>query len=148
LLGGTARYRLLYYGLIYVVGASGVVDPLSFVYRWTPHLVGGGVAFLIGVRFRSWWWVLGPLMATALPIAAVIVIDILQSFFFSEEPLTEPQIEGAEIALGMIVASLMLFAGVYSLVAAAGVGSGSGGASGGSNCPAAQDGCFCWPQRR
>ena len=126
-LGWTALYGLLYYGLIYAVGASGV-DSLGSLYPWIPHLVGGGVALLIGVRFRSWWWVLGPLAATALPIVAVIIIDILQSVFFRQEPLTAAQIEGAEIALGMIVGlvvfPLMFSAGVYALVAAAAVGVG------------------------
>jgi hypothetical protein len=121
-LGWTALYGLLYAGAYFGAPFLGFLNPLL------PHLVGLALAFLIGLRFRSWSWALGPPAGSILGYVAVIVIAILQTFFFSAEPLNEAQRKGAETALGMIVAfsviPLMLFAGVNALVAAAGVGVG------------------------
>ena len=117
-LGWTALYGLLYGGAYF--GA-----PFHGSWWWIPHLGGLALAFFIGVRFRSRLWVLGPPVVIILGFVAVIVIDILQSFVFTEEPWTEAQSKGAEIALGMLVAfsfiPLMLSAGVFALAAASGV---------------------------
>jgi hypothetical protein len=62
-LGWTALYALIYYGGV----AIGETAPWGWVASLLIPIV---VAFIIGVRFRSRWWTLGPLVAVTLVSAA------------------------------------------------------------------------------
>ena len=75
-LGWTALYGLLYGGAFLGDASLGFFSPL-------PHLVGLALALLIGLRFRSWSWIVGPPAGIILGFVALIVIAILQSFFFT-----------------------------------------------------------------
>jgi hypothetical protein len=115
-LGWMALYGLLYGGACFVALFLGL-------WEWIPHLVGLAPTFLIGLRFRSWSWVLGPPVVIILGFVALSAFfDILQPFIYREEPLSEAQIKGAEIALGMLafIVGIPLLL-LHALVAATGV---------------------------
>ena len=74
-LGWTALYALLIYVGARVLTVSGFYLglPLSSTSGTVAFIVPTLLACAIGVRFRSWWWGLGPLAALTLPFLALAV---------------------------------------------------------------------------
>ena len=72
-----------------------------------------GLAFLIGLRLRTWWWVLSPFLVIVVTMLAFSVVDYLR----------RPRSQRQQAALGLIVAigATVLDAGVATLAAIGGV---------------------------
>jgi hypothetical protein len=71
------------------------------------------VAFLIGLRIRSWWWVLGPPLAT---ISIMLTYPLLD--FLTKSPTSRREL-GSALVLAVILT--LLRAGIAMLAAGAGV---------------------------
>jgi len=74
--------RWLGWTMLYAVVSYGVVtrgDQIGFLHLAALALV----AFSIGVRFRSGWWVLGPPIAFIGLLAALFVKDFIKSTYLS-----------------------------------------------------------------
>lgn len=78
--------------------------------RWLLPL---GVAFLIGLQLRAWWWALSPFLASVAPMLAFATVDYLR------RPSPERQQAGAGwiLAIGATVVN----AAMATLAAVAGV---------------------------
>ena len=72
-----------------------------------------GLAFLIGLQLRTWWWVLSPFLVIVVTMLAFSFVDYLR------RPLSQRQ----QAAVGLIVAiaATVLDAGAATLAAIAGV---------------------------
>lgn len=86
--------------------AQGVAAGVRFV-------IPLGVAFLIGLRLRAWWWVLVPFLVIAVTMLAFSTVDYLR-----KSPSQRQQ-----VAAGLILATLatILEAALATLAAVAGV---------------------------
>lgn len=73
------------------------------------------IAFQIAVRFRSWWWGLGPLVACIVPMALLFV---WAGFTWMEDPRIP---NWAWLALWLALWNRAMIGGVSSLAALAGV---------------------------
>ena len=74
-LGWTALYAMLVYvGFRFTDGGlTGWIGEDRGLGLVLQFLVPAVAAFVIGARFRSWWWVLGPIAAIGLPFAVLMV---------------------------------------------------------------------------
>jgi hypothetical protein len=116
-LGWTVLYALIVYGVSVVfvtqTHETGFHILFPFSGGWGSllyHLVRAVVAFGIGVRFRSWWWGLGPLTALALP-AALFIIEV-----------ANPALDKDSQAWAVVFSLLFLVYGaLFSLIGIAGV---------------------------
>ena len=62
--------------------------------QWVRFLLPLALAFAIGFRLRSWWWIAGALIATVLPVLVYPILDILQ----------KPALERQQAGTGLILA--------------------------------------------
>ena len=72
-----------------------------------------GLAFLIGFRLRTWWWVVSPFLVIVVTMLAFSVVDYLR----------RPPAQRQQAAVGLIVAigATVLDAGTATLAAVGGV---------------------------
>lgn len=119
-LGWTVLYAVLLVGFFDIVDVL-PKDILDVLPEWEARgwlalvllfLVPALIAFVIGIRFRSWWWALGPLVACILPIVLLNIWSGLAHGWGT------PGIPGLRWALFMLGAML---GGVSALTALAGV---------------------------
>ncbi|MDQ3227708.1 MAG: hypothetical protein M3Q50_13890 [Chloroflexota bacterium] len=80
---------------------------------WAMVLIPVAVAFLIGVRLRSWWWVGGP------PITTILMSLTYPAFAYLTSPRRGRQ--EANVGLSWAITLTLLDAVVVLLAAAAGV---------------------------
>ena len=122
-LGWTALYALVLVGAaFFTVRLALYINPSGLNYpEWLTTLawvlavlVPVVLAFGIGVRFRSWWWGLGPLVLCGVLLAAMFIDFWIRSNNGSLQ-------SGEEVALVFAAIGLPMIAGVLSLVALAGV---------------------------
>lgn len=83
---------------------------------WIPILVPLALAFLFGVRLRSWWWTLDA------PAAIVLVFVAYLGWYLLTRPPVPPPDEGQGLGLGLVFT--LFYAGVAVLPAALGVACG------------------------
>jgi hypothetical protein len=90
-----------------------------------PFLASVIAAFWIGQRFRSWWWVAGPLAALAVPAAgfALWTVRLMWEPQVSVETVWGPQTpqDSAEFILFFLIIGVAMLGVMYTAVAAAGV---------------------------
>ena len=104
-LGWTVVLGLILWGGIFLSGTLPPRAPVQlFAVFLAPSLV---LAFLIGLRFRSWWWVAAPLAAIWVPA---------EVFALARDP-TQSVGEG----VGLLVFGLLVASIVYCLLAFVGV---------------------------
>ena len=117
-LGWTIGYAVVIWGIDAIYGLLGswlnnanhrgqdVAAGLRFVIRL-------GVAFLIGLRLRTWWWALSPFLVIAATMLAFSGVDYLR----------RPPSQRQQVATGWIVAigATVVDAGVATVAAVAGV---------------------------
>ena len=106
--GWTVGYALAFWAISV---AQAVLEPR--LAAWLRRLVPLILAFLIGVRFRSWWWILGPPVAITLMTLTYAALDLL----------TSPAAVRAEKGTGFVLAVFLVLveAGLALLAGAAGV---------------------------
>ena len=117
-LGWTIVYAVVIWG---IDAAYALLEPwLNKANRLAQEVAAGlrfviplGVAFLIGLTLRTWWWVLSPFLVIVVTMLAFSVVDYLR------RPLSQRQ----QAAVGLIVAigATVLDAGIATMVAIAGV---------------------------
>ena len=117
-LGWTVGYAVVIWG---IYTAYGLLGPwLSNANQRTQEVAAGvrfliplGLAFLIGLRLRAWWWVLCPFLVIVVTMLAFSVVDYLR----------RPPSQRQQAAVGLIVAigATVLDAGVATLAAIGGV---------------------------
>jgi hypothetical protein len=95
-----------------------------------PFLTSVIAAFWIGQRFRSWWWLAGPLAALAVPAArfALWTVRLMWEPQVPVETVWGPQTprDTAEFILFFLIIGVALLSIMYTAVAAAGVWWGKG----------------------
>jgi hypothetical protein len=117
-LGWTVLYALVVYGVSIVFAFTqtheiGFQLPFPFSGGWgslPSFLVPAVVAFVIGVRFRTWWWGLGPLTALALP-AALFIIG-------ASNRALDPDSQGWAVVFSLF---FVVYGALFSLIGIAGV---------------------------
>jgi hypothetical protein len=120
-LGWTIGYTVVIWG---VDTAYALLEPwLSDTGHRTQEVAAGvrfviplGLAFLIGLRLRIWWWALSPFLAIVVTMLAFSAVDYLR-----RSPSQRQQ-----VAAGLIVAiaATVLDAGAATLAAITGVAAG------------------------
>ena len=117
-LGWTIVYAVVIWG---IDAAYALLEPwLNKANRLAQEVAAGlrfviplGVAFLIGLTLRTWWWVLSPFLVIVVTMLAFSVVDYLR----------RPPSQRQQAAVGLIVAigATVLDAGIATLAAIAGV---------------------------
>jgi hypothetical protein len=117
-LGWTVIYAVVIWGINAIYGllesrlndanqrAQGVAALLRF-------LIPLGLAFLIGLRLRTWWWALSPFLVTVVTMLAFATVDVLS------RPAAERQQAGAGWILA--IGATAVDAATATLAAVAGV---------------------------
>jgi hypothetical protein len=117
-LGWTIGYAVVIWG---IDAAYGLLEPwLNDANRRAQGVAAGvrfviplGLAFLIGLRLRAWWWALSPFLVILVTMLAFSVVDYLR------RPWSERQQVAA--ALILAIGATVLDAAVATLAAIAGV---------------------------
>ena len=117
-LGWTIGYAVVIWG---IDAAYALLEPwLSDTGRRTQEVAAGvrfliplGLAFLIGLRLRIWWWALSPFLVIVVTMLAFSVVDYLRRSSSQRQ----------QVAAGLIVAiaATVLDAGTATLAAIVGV---------------------------
>jgi hypothetical protein len=113
--------------IVYAVVIWGIDAAYALLERWLNNahyraqevaaglrfVIPLGVAFLIGLQLRTWWWVLSPFLVIVVTMLAFSVVDYLR----------RPPSQRQQAAVGLIVAidATVLDAGAATLAAIAGV---------------------------
>jgi hypothetical protein len=117
-LGWTIVYAVVIWGIDVVYGlleprlrdanrrAQDVAAGLRFV-------IPAGLAFLIGLQLRAWWWALSPFLVIVVTMLAFSVVDYLR------RPTAERQQAGAGLILA--IGATVIDAAASTLAAIAGV---------------------------
>jgi len=117
-LGWTIGYAVVIWGIGAVFGL--LESRLNNANRRAQELAAGvrfliplGVAFVIGLRLRSWWWALSPFLVTVVPMLAFSIVDYLR----------RPASERRQAGVGWILAigATVIDAAVATLAAVTGV---------------------------
>ena len=113
--------------IVYAVAIWGIDAVYALLERWlnvanrraqgvaagVRFLLPLGVAFLIGLRLRAWWWALSPLLVIVVTMLAFATVDYLR------RPSSERQQAGAGWILA--IGATVLDAAMATLAAVAGV---------------------------
>ena len=117
-LGWTVGYAVVIWG---IDTAYGLLGPwLSNANQRAQEVAAGirfliplGLAFLIGLQLRAWWWALSPFLVMVLTMLAFSIVDYLR------RPASERQ--QATAGLILAIGATVLNAAVATLAAIAGV---------------------------
>jgi hypothetical protein len=117
-LGWTIGYAVVIWG---IDAAYALLEPrLNNTYRYAQDVAAGvrfviplGLAFLIGLRLRAWWWVLCPFLVIVVAMLAFSVVDYLRR--------APPERQQAAAGLIVAIGATLIDAVGASLAAIAGV---------------------------
>ena len=109
-LAGTALFGLALVGMMVVFVMFPRADRALF---WVLHAGLAALALALGVRLRTWWWVLGPLVSFG--VLATIFLIVMNA-----EDQARPNIEkglGYAILMVMVVAAVVILPGTLAALA-------------------------------
>jgi hypothetical protein len=117
-LGWTIGYAVVIWG---IDAAYALLEPrLNNTYRYAQDVAAGvrfviplGLAFLIGLRLRAWWWVLCPFLVIVVAMLAFSVVDYLRR--------APPERQQAAAGLTVAIGATLIDAVGATLAAIAGV---------------------------
>jgi len=117
-LGWTIGYAVVIWG---IDAAYAVLEPrLNNANRRAQDVIAGvrfviplGLAFLIGLRLRAWWWVLCPFLVIVVAMLAFSVVDYLRR--------SPPERQQAAAGLTVAIGATLIDAVGATLAAIAGV---------------------------
>ena len=75
-----------------------------------------GVAFLIGLRLRTWWWVVSPFLVIVVTMLAFSIVDYLR------RPSSERQQAGAALIVAIIATVIDALGATLAAIAGVAVG--------------------------